>query len=77
MLTMAQLKAAFVFGPIITLLAMGLALTLRSGSVSLSTGQGLKRLAENFSYMFVMVLVCLVALLILQQLVGFRLGIRW
>ena len=62
-------------GPILSLLALGFAITLPSGVAGLSTGQELRRLAGNLAQTVLLLGACLVALALLQQLVGFRPGL--
>jgi hypothetical protein len=72
-----QLRAILIMGPVIGLLALGLWLTLRSGVGSLSTGQGLHQMMENLSQMIVLLAVYLVGLMLIQEIVGFRIGSIW
>ena len=60
---------------ILSLLALGLAIMLGSGVASLSSGHQLRRLAGNLAQTALTVGGCLLALLVLQQLAGFRLGL--
>jgi uncharacterized membrane protein (Fun14 family) len=71
------LRAILIAGPIIGLLTLGLWLSLRSGVVSLSTGQGQRQLMENLSQMIMLLAVYLVGLILIQQIVGFRIGSMW
>jgi hypothetical protein len=77
MITMEQLKVIGVLGPIFVLLALGFGLTLRSGVMNLSSGQGLRQAAENFSQTVLMVAGVLVVLLILQEVAGFGRQLGW
>ncbi len=72
-----QLKAVCVLGPIVFLLALGVWLTLRSGVVSVSHGQGFRQMAANMTQTFLMVLICLIAMLFIQQLIGYRFALPW
>lgn len=69
------LRLVFVLGPIAALLTLGLGLTVRSGVVGLSTGQGWRRAAGNLSQTILLVAGSLLGLLVLQQFVGFKLGV--
>lgn len=67
-----MLKAVFVVGPILALISLGFALTLRSGVVSLASGKGLRQLGENLSHAVLLIVLCLLALLVLQKIAGFH-----
>lgn len=58
-----------VAGPVVTLLALGFTLTLRSGVAELGTGQGLRRAIGNLSFAVLIVLACLVGLFLLQGVI--------
>lgn len=75
--TLGVLRIVFILGPIIGLFVLGSGLALRSGVMSLSTGQGLRQLMENLSQMIVLVGVYLIVLVVIQEMVGFRLGAIW
>jgi hypothetical protein len=62
-----------ILGPIVALIAIGFAITLRSGVAGAGTGQGLRLVAANLSRTLVILIACLVCLAVLQLLVGFRL----
>jgi hypothetical protein len=72
---MDRLEGMLILGPIIAMLALGMVLTLRSGVVSLSTGQGMRRVVENLFQTLLILGVFLVIMALIQQLVGMRLGI--
>ena len=61
--------------PILALLTMGLAIALRSGEANLSTGQGIRQLVGNASQLVVRLGLVLVVLAMVQNLIGFRLGL--
>lgn len=61
--------------PILALVVMGLAITLQSGEANLSTGQGLRQLVGNASQLIVRLGIVLALLAMVQNLVGFRLGL--
>jgi hypothetical protein len=67
-----RLEAFLLLAPIIGLLGLGIGLTLRSGVVSLSSGQGMRRLAENLYQTLLMMGLCLILLALIQQFVGLR-----
>jgi hypothetical protein len=67
-------KAMSVLIPILALVVTGLAITLRSGVDNLKTEKGLRQLACNLSRTFLLLVGCLVGILALQQLAGFRVG---
>jgi hypothetical protein len=77
MLGLMEFKTLFVLAPIVLLLGLGFALTLRSGVVEVANGAGLRRLVGNLSHTVVMTLVCIVLLAIVQQLIGFKLWGLW
>ena len=75
MITLELIKALAILGPIATLLVLGLTLTLRSGVASPVNHPGLRQLAGNLSQTVLLLAVCLVGLIALQQLVGFHAGL--
>ena len=72
-----SIESILLIGLIAGLLILGLGITLRSGIVNLSTGQGIRRLAENFYQTFLLVTAFMVGLAVIQQLVGLRMGAFW
>ena len=77
MVNLDQLKFIGVLGPIFVLLALGFGLTLRSGVANLSSGQGLRQAAENFSQTVLLVAGVVVILLVLQGVAGFGHALVW
>jgi hypothetical protein len=75
MFAMHLWRSVLVLGPIIALLTIGSYLTLQSGVVRLSSGQGARRLVGNLSQMVVLLTGCLFGLALIQMLVGFDLGL--
>ncbi len=75
MIAMELARGVMILSPILALFAMGLAITLRSGEVNLNSGDGLRQLAGNLSQMLITLVTCLLVLALVQQLVGFRLGL--
>jgi len=59
-----------VLAPILTLFALGLWITLRSGPVVEKSGGGFRVFAGNFWAMLIRVLCYLAGLLMLEQLLG-------
>jgi uncharacterized membrane protein (Fun14 family) len=77
MATVEILRAAFIVGPIVGLFVLGFWLTLRSGVVSLSSGQGLRQMVENLSQTIVLLAGYVVGMAVIQQIVGFSFGPMW
>lgn len=75
MTAMELARGVAILSPIFGLLMMGLAITLRSGVANLSTEQGLRQLAGNFSQLVLRLGIVLVVLVMVQHMVGFRLGL--
>jgi uncharacterized membrane protein (Fun14 family) len=71
------LRIAFIVGPIVGLFVLGFWLTLRSGVVSVGTGQGLRRMMENLSQTIVLLTGYVIGMAVIQQIVGFNLGLMW
>ena len=67
-------KAMWVVVPIVGLVTTGLVVMLRSGVANLKSDQGLRQLAWNLSQTLLLLVGCLVSILAIQQLTGFRLG---
>ncbi|SIN88960.1 hypothetical protein SAMN05444166_1461 [Singulisphaera sp. GP187] len=65
-----DLKAILVLAPIFGLLVVGLVIALRSGVASLSTHQGVERLACNLSQLLLRMAGYAVGLFMLQRLIG-------
>lgn len=59
------------------MLVLGLWLTVRSGVASVASWSGIRLIAQNFSQALLMIAGCLVGLIVLQQLVGYRIGTLW
>jgi len=72
-----QIKVVCILGPIFALLALGLSLTLRNGIGGLASCQGTRQLVQNLSKTVMMLAVCLVGLMLVQQLIGVRLSLMW
>ncbi len=70
------LKDLLLVAPILGLFVVGLAITLKSGVVSLDRDRG-KRILGNLSHLAVALAGCLAFLLMVQQIVGFRIDSRW
>ena len=66
-----QIKLLCIVGPIIGLLVMGFLITARSGVVRLTSGPGARLLVENVSKTILLVVACLLAMLLVQQFLGF------
>jgi hypothetical protein len=66
-----------IFGPIIGLVLVGFALTLRSGVGHLASGSGMKVALANVSRTVLLVAGCLVGLALIQQFVGLKVGMTW
>jgi hypothetical protein len=77
MVSLDRVEGFLLIGLIGSLLGLGLGITLRSGVVNLSTGQGMRRLAENFYQTFLLVMALMVGLAVIQELVGLRMGVVW
>ncbi len=77
MLNPAYLQALAIFGPIFGLILLGLLVSLRSGGVSLSSPQGLSRLASNLSRLLLRLVGYVAGLLAVQQFIGFPLELGW
>ncbi|MBX6311647.1 MAG: hypothetical protein IRY99_01790 [Isosphaeraceae bacterium] len=63
--------------PVVFLLTVGFALTLRSGVVRWTSKQGLRRLMGNLSQTIVFLMVSLIVLAALQQMAGYKLTLLW
>ena len=75
--TTGVLRVVFIVGPIVALFGLGCWLALRSGVVSLGTGQGLRQLIGNLSHLIMLVAAYVIGLVVIQEMVGFRLGAMW
>jgi hypothetical protein len=75
MVVVEHLKEICTIGSIVGLWTIGLFLALRSGVVSLATGQGVRRLYENVSRAVLVICGCLVALALIQRAIGYNLGL--
>jgi hypothetical protein len=71
------LRVGGILGPIAALLTVGFWLTLRSGVVGLSAGQRLRCQFANVSRATFLVGGSLVALVVVQRIVGFHLALAW
>ena len=67
-------KAVWVVAPIVGLVTTGLVVMLRSGVTNLKSDQGLRQLAWNLSQTLLLLVGCLVSILAIEQLTGFRMG---
>lgn len=72
---MDQWKIVVVFAPIISMIVLGSWVAIRSGVVELASWQGMRRMAQNMSQAVIWTGVCLLALAVVQQIVGFRLAL--
>ncbi len=72
-----QFKIICILAPILTLLVLGLSLTLRNGIGSLTSCQGTRQLVRNLSKTVMMLAVCLAGLMLVQQLIGVRMSMMW
>jgi hypothetical protein len=77
MFGLVYLKAALVVAPILFLFGLGLSLTLRSGAVGLDGGKGRWRFVGNLSQTVFVLGVCVLILVAIQQIIGFRLSLNW
>ena len=59
-----------VLAPILTLVALGAVITLRSGAVNINSRSGLRVMAGNFWAMLIRVACYLAGLLMLEQILG-------
>ncbi|HEX8203044.1 MAG TPA: hypothetical protein VF590_21385 [Isosphaeraceae bacterium] len=73
--TMELLRAVFIIGPIVGLFVLGFWLTLRSGVMSLGTGQGLRQFLGNLSQTIVLLAGYVAGMAVIQQVVGFNFGL--
>jgi hypothetical protein len=71
---LAPLKAVLVFGPIVGLFALGLVLALRSGVANVRDG-GPRLMLANLRQTLLVLAWSLLGLMVVQQIVGFRLGV--
>lgn len=74
---MQYLRLLGVVGPIVLLLALGLALTLRSGLVDAARGQRARMAVANLSQTVLALAACLLGLVAVQHVVGFHMGLVW
>jgi hypothetical protein len=72
-----QMRAAFVAGPILGLILVGLLVSLRSGPAPESGERGVRLLVGNLSRVLIRVFGYLAGFLAIQQLVGFPTGLVW
>lgn len=70
-----RLRVLLAVGPVILLLFLGFALTLRSGVVHAAPGHAMRRMALNFSQTMILVAACVVGIVILHQLLGMQLSL--
>jgi ABC-type Fe3+ transport system permease subunit len=68
-------KNALILGPIGLLLALGFGLTLRSGVANMRSTRGWRQSLENLSRTVLLLAGCLIGLAVIQQVVGFKLGL--
>jgi hypothetical protein len=72
---MELVRALMVLVPIAGLVVAGFAITLQSGVASLTSHEGLRRMAWNLSEAILLVVVCLVCFLVIQQICGVHVGL--
>jgi hypothetical protein len=72
-----RLNGFLLLAPIIALFGLGLVLTLRSGVVGVSNGQRLRLVGENLYRTVLMLCAALIALAIIDQIVGMHLMPVW
>lgn len=70
-------RTVAVLGPILGLLVLGLVIALKSGVASLSTHQGMERLAGNLSQLLLRITGYVIGFLALQRLVGAPFTTSW
>lgn len=75
MLDMHYVRIICVLGPILSLLALGFGIALWSGVANLTSGEGIRLVMGNLSRTLLVVALVIVGLVILQQVVGFQLGL--
>jgi hypothetical protein len=73
---MTYAKDAFILMSIMSLLLVGLGLSLKSGVATMGRERG-RQLRRNASGLIVAVVGCVAVLLMLQQMVGIPIGVRW
>jgi hypothetical protein len=71
------LRAAGVLGPILVMLALGTWLALGSGTSRASGRAGVRVVVANFTQVAALVTGCLIAMIVLQEFVGYRLTVPW
>jgi len=72
-----HLREFFILAPIVGLLLVGVAISLRSGLAGVGTEQARQRLAGNFSQLLLRLAGYGVALLAMQQYIGIRMNLGW
>lgn len=73
---LAYAKDVFIVMSIATLLLLGLILSLKSGVVAVGRDRG-RLLWQNASGLIIALVGCVAALLMIQQIVGVRIGSHW
>ena len=73
---LAYAKDVFIVSSILSLLLMGLTVSLKSGVVAVGRDRG-RQLLSNASGLILALGGCVALLLVLQEMVGIRLGSRW
>jgi hypothetical protein len=68
-------ETLMILAPIVGLVVAGFAITLQSGVVHLTSHNGLRRMAWNLSEAVLLLVGCLIALLIIQQICGIHGGL--
>ncbi|CAN5741796.1 hypothetical protein BH23PLA1_BH23PLA1_45150 [soil metagenome] len=70
-------QGLLLYGPAILLMTLGTWLALRSGIDGKLGKAWVRRLSENLSRLLVRVIACLVGMIVLLQMVGYRLALGW
>lgn len=63
--------------PVLGLLLLGTAVSLRSGVAKLATGTGVRQLLGNLTSTLFVIVATFLAFLIVQRMAGFHLGAAW
>ena len=66
-----------IVGIIGSLLTLGLGLSLKSGVVTVTTGNGFRRLVENLYQTIVILMLCLVGLVVIHRYAGLGMPKLW
>lgn len=68
------IKEMSILVPIVVLVTTGLVIVIRSGFTNVKSNQGLRQLACTLSQTLLLLVGCLISILAIQQLTGFRVG---